>query len=140
MSNDNKQPFDGVVILDGSHPDFEGWATNPYLHTCPWIEFKPLSYDEDNLYWDGKGFRGMLGGQLIDGFLTPVHVITGDRELTDAVYTAEPGAVFHCGNHALVAQGQHWAMVWQKEGVEFRLVPEAFRIPEPPTYADVRKD
>ncbi|QQR55786.1 MAG: hypothetical protein IPG59_12265 [Candidatus Melainabacteria bacterium] len=142
MSTDKKAPaeIDGILIIHSNDPEFEGLATNPHLHTCPWIEFRH-PHDFDNLYYDPvTGFHGQLQGQLIDGPLAPVHIITGDRELTDAVYTAEPGAVFHCGNHALVAAGQHWASVWQKEGVEFRLVPEAFRIPEPPTYADIRKD
>ncbi len=75
---------------------------------------------------------------------TPPHAghafFTSDRELHDAVFQAEPGTVFQCGNHALVAQGQHLAGVWEKKNLEFRLVPEDLRIPEPPTYADIRKD
>lgn len=94
----------------------------------------------NNLFWDGEGFRGQLDGQLIDGSLAPVHIFTDSRSLQDAVFQAKPGAVFHCGNHALVAQGQHLAGVWQKSGIEFKLVPEAWRIAEPETYADIRKD
>lgn len=98
-------------------------------------------YNGDNLYYDPTtGFHGQVGGQLIDGALAPVHIFTEARALHDAVFQAESGAVIHCGNHALVAQGQHLAGVWQKSGIEFKLVPEAWRVPEPPTYADIRKD
>jgi hypothetical protein len=68
------------------------------------------------------------------------HVFTGDRELHDAIYQSSPGDVFVCGNHALVAQGQHLAGVWSKKELKFELAPEDRRIPEPPTYADIRKD
>lgn len=94
----------------------------------------------NNLFWDGEGFRGVIDGQLIDGSLAPVNIYTDSRALQDAVLQAEPEALFHCGNHALIALGQHLAGVWDKSGIKFKLVPEAWRIPEPPTYADLRKD
>jgi hypothetical protein len=88
-----------------------------------------------NAYWD-KDVMVFGDGDS----LAPVHIFTEARTLHDAVFQAEPGAVFHCGNHALVAQGQHLAGVWDKSGIEFKLVPEAWRIAEPETYADIRKD
>lgn len=98
-------------------------------------------YNGDNLYYDSTtGFHGQVGGQLIDGAFAPVHIFTEARALHDAVFQAESGTVLHCGNHALVAQGQHLAGVWQKSGIEFKLVPAPWRIAEPETYADIRKD
>lgn len=145
MSNDKKPPHaDNAFFTDGFKPF--GDPNDPTIvshempHGLPFVHSG--DYRPDNLFWDGDGLRGRIGDDIIDGFLAPVKIFNDERELHSEVYQAEVDAkhVFWCGNHALVAQGQHLAGVWEKKNLEFRLVHENLRIPEPPTYADIRKD
>jgi len=108
----------------------------------------------DYLYWDGKGFRGELMGDLIDGAhdltiedrkkmgLPHLQVYETDQELKDIIFQTGAGEnrVFFCANEWLVRFGQDQARVWGKNGIKLCLCAPCDRIPEPPTYADIRKD
>ncbi len=106
-----------------------------------------------NVFWDLDG-RTIYGADSIVSLLLseldlpgnyhkPTDVIyTTERGLHDAVYQFDADGVgtFVCASQALVTKGQHLAQVWGKTALKFELVTDPKqRIPEPPTYADIRE-
>lgn len=102
----------------------------------------PLVLGHDTFGKAGYDIYLFDGPEPADIYKPTDFIYTTERSLQDVLWEhAKPGDTIVCANHALIRLGEHLAGVWGKTGITFKLVDDPKqRIPEPETYADIRKD